>query len=691
MKQLLILILLSGALAVNALAHQAFTLVSSQKLTVTDAQLAELQKQATVGTVDGVNLTFSGTDIKLVFTSGPDDDMLSYRVQGMRNPNIVTPGDVRITIWFVNTDDDMPHDLLFSHYMVDFPVVPDVAQSAGTQRVKAHESESAPFNAEKIVITSNEDGAYKYFCSVKGHAKGGMWGNILVGVKPGINMQMPEKPGAGKMNDMPGMDMSPKATPTPASPMPGMNMPGMKPTPTPTPGDMSSMPGMNMSGTKPTPTPGSGDMSSMPGMNMPGDKKPGMGNMSGMHGGMNMQMSSVTNIGDPMERESSGTSWNPDSSPMYARTKMYDGGGMLMLMGTGFVRYTNVGSSRDLSVAGKGDRARFDAPTMFMAMYSHPIGKKAQIGLRGMFSLDPAIERGWGYPLLYQSGEQFGGQPMHDRQHPHDLFSELAVSYSYKFSEKRSFYLYAGLPGEPALGPPMYLHRTSGMNMPDAPLGHHWQDATHISFGVVTAGYSFGKAKFEASAFNGREPDENRWDIDKPRLDSFSGRFSFNPTKNLALQISHGYIKNPERSEPDVRILRRTTASAIYNKKLGDDRNWATALIWGQNYANGERSNSFLAESNYDFAKNSVFGRYEIVKKDGHDLVLPAPLVNGEYWLNAFKIGYLRDIVQGKGLDVGVGGMFTIDHNPQTLATVYGGTTHGGWQLYMRFRPSKHQ
>lgn len=198
-----------------------------------------------------------------------------------------------------------------------------------------------------------------------------------------------------------------------------------------------------------------------------------------------------------------------------------------------------------------------------------------------MFSLDPAIERGYGYPLLYQSGELYKGQPIHDRQHPHDLISELAVSYSYKFNDKRSFYLYAGLPAEPALGPPMYLHRVSGMNNPDAPIGHHWQDATHITYGVVTAGYSFGKVKFEASAFNGTEPDENRWNFDRPRLNSFSGRLSVNPTKNWSLQISQGYLRNPERSEPEVRILRKTIASAIYNKKFDDEHNWETSLVWG--------------------------------------------------------------------------------------------------------------
>ena len=411
--------------------------------------------------------------------------------------------------------------------------------------------------------------------------------------------------------------------------------------------------------------------------------------MPGMdHGGVKMDMASVGNVGDPMARESSGTAWNPDSSPVFGSMKM-SGRGMWMFMGTGFIRYTDIGSSRDVSVGGKGDRNRVDAPTMFMAMYSHPVGERGQIGFRGMVSLDPVIEGGYGYPLLYQSGEQYNGQPIHDRQHPHDLLSELAVTYSYKFSDRSSFYLYGGLPGEPALGPPMYLHRISGMNIPDAPIGHHWQDATHITFGVITAGYSFGKAKIEASAFNGREPDENRWNIDRPRLDSFSARFSVNPTKNLAFQISHGYIKSPERSEPEVRVLRRTTASAIYNKRFDNGHNWSSSLVWGQNYANGERSNSFLAESDYDFSRNAIFGRYESVKKSGHDLVLAPPLDHSQFWLNVFKAGYVRDVVRHGGLNVGLGGMFTLDHNPRSLASTYGGTTHAGWQLFLRFRLSR--
>ena len=269
-----------------------------------------------------------------------------------------------------------------------------------------------------------------------------------------------------------------------------------------------------------------------------------------------------------------------------------------------------------------------------------------------------------------------------------DLIDELAATFSYSFDKKNSVYLYAGVAGEPALGPPTFMHRLSGMDNPDAPISHHWQDATHISYGVVTAGYNFGKVKFEASAFNGHEPNENRWDIDKLRLNSFSGRISWNPTKDLALQISHGYLKDPEPSEPDVHILRRTTASAIYNKNFSERKNLASTFVWGQNYANGERTNSFLFESNFSFYRSSFYGRIERAQKSGHELVLDPPDEHEVFWVGAYSFGYIYDVVQGKGIDVGLGSQLTFNQNPAALTPYYGGTNHHGFQFFIRFRPS---
>ncbi|HAF02294.1 MAG TPA: hypothetical protein DCG89_00625, partial [Spartobacteria bacterium] len=313
-------------------------------------------------------------------------------------------------------------------------------------------------------------------------------------------------------------------------------------------------------------------------------------------GAAGMSMQSSVNIADPMSRESSGTAWVPDSTPMYGRMFML-GDDMLMLHGAIFPRYTNVSTRR-------GDD-RIDAPNWIMAMYSHPINETMQLGGRLMMSLDPLTEGGRGYPLLFQSGESWHDQPLHDRQHPHDLFDELSVSLSQKFDVDLSAYFYFGYPGEPALGPPTFMHRLSAMDDPDAPIAHHWQDSTHVTFGVATAGVQWRSIKIEGSVFNGREPDEDRYDFDRPRFDSFSGRVSWNPTQNLALQVSHGYIKSPEAVEPDVK-RHRTTASAIYNQPLGHDSNWSNSFVWGQNNDSGETTQSFLLETNFQRGRDTV-------------------------------------------------------------------------------------
>ena len=673
MKQLFLLILLGLLFVASAFGHQAFTQISSEKKTVKAAELAALEKNQTFGTKVGLTLTFGSKDIRLVVLTGPEDDMLSFRIQGIRNPILAVPSGAQLTILFVNVDEDMRHDLRFGHVVGEFSPRPDIAETAGTTKLSA-KGEDGTLQAEQIVVKANENGMYKYFCSVPTHAKGGMWSHIAVGIKPDPKAKIPEKTEHVHSADEDHDHAAPASTPTPKATPHEHSPAAAQPAVSPTPHQHGATPAAS-------PTPMSHDHHQMDDPKKPQD-----------HGAHPMkEMSSTVNIGDPMNREGSGTAWLPDSSPMYAYSKMYENGGMLMLMGTAFIRYTQIGSERNVSVAGKGDRNRFDAPNMFMAMYSKPIGARSQIGFRVMTSLDPMTQRGYGYPLLYQSGELFDGEPMHDRQHPHDFISELAGTFSMKTGENQSFFVYGGIVGEPALGPPMYLHRPSGMNNPDAPISHHWQDASHISWGVVTGGYSFGKFKFEASAFNGTEPDEDRWAFDKIKLNSWSFRVSANPTKELAIQFSHGYLKEPERAEPELDHLRRTTASVMYNKKIGEDRNWASTFVWGQNNKEGEFTNSYLFESDYTFGKNALFGRFELVQKDGHELVLDHddPIHDSVFLVGAYSVGYTRDLVKERGLDVGVGGMATFNTNPSELVPYYGGTKHAGWQLFVRFRPSK--
>jgi hypothetical protein len=396
---------------------------------------------------------------------------------------------------------------------------------------------------------------------------------------------------------------------------------------------------------------------------------------------MQMEMHSTIDLADPMSREASGTSWIPDSSPMYGRMFMF-GENMLMLHGAIFPRYTNVSTRR-------GDD-RIDAPNWFMGMFSRPLWNNAQFGSRLMMSLDPLTEQGRGYPLLFQTGESWNGEPLHDRQHPHDLFDELSFSLSQKFEHDLSAYVYFGYPGEPALGPPAFMHRPSAMDDPDAPIGHHWQDSTHITFGVATGGLQWRDIKIEGSIFTGREPDEDRYDFDRPRFDSYSGRLSWNPTRNLALQVSYGYIKSPEELDPQTNI-HRTTASAIYNLPLGHDINWSNTFVWGQNNATDEgKTQSFLIESNYQRDRDTFYFRWEHVEKSGHELVLNEAAHTRIFPVGAYTLGYVRDLSHGNGIDIGLGTQFTINNRPDTLDRYYGDDLGYAFQFFLRVRPSLH-
>ena len=396
---------------------------------------------------------------------------------------------------------------------------------------------------------------------------------------------------------------------------------------------------------------------------------------------MEMSMHSTIDLAEPMSREGSGTSWIADSSPMYGRMFMF-GENMLMLHGAIFPRYTNVSTRR-------GDD-RIDAPNWFMAMFSHPLGESTQFGSRLMMSLDPLTEGGRGYPLLFQTGESWNGEPLHDRQHPHDLFDELSFSLSQKFDHDLSAYVYFGYPGEPALGPPTFMHRPSAMDDPDAPIGHHWQDSTHVTFGVATGGLIWRDIKIEGSIFTGREPDEDRYNFDQPEFDSYSGRLSWNPTRNLALQVSYGYLRSPEALEPEVN-RHRTTASLIYNLPLGNDSNWSNSFVWGQNNDTGQgKTQSFLVESDYQRGRDTVYFRWEHVEKSGHELVLNSAADTRVFPVGAYTLGYVRDLSHGNGIDIGLGTQFTINNRPDTLDRYYGDDLGYAFQFFLRIRPSKH-
>jgi hypothetical protein len=258
---------------------------------------------------------------------------------------------------------------------------------------------------------------------------------------------------------------------------------------------------------------------------------------------------------------------------------------------------------------------------------------------------------------------------------------ELAGIYTAPITDQSSVFVYAGYPGEPALGPVTFMHRFSGMNDPAAPIGHHWMDSTHVDFGVLTAGFVHDRWKIEGSWFNGREPDQYRWDFDPLRLNSASGRITWNPTDDLSFQASYGFIKSPEQLEPGVN-QHRVTASATYNRKL-DHGDWQTTLVWGRNVDHpGTTSDAWLIESAIGWYQHTVFLRAENVAKD--DLFLPGePLFGRLFSVSKFSLGYIYDVPVAEDLSLGFGGLASVYELPSDLKRSYGDSP-ASYMLFVR-------
>jgi hypothetical protein len=356
---------------------------------------------------------------------------------------------------------------------------------------------------------------------------------------------------------------------------------------------------------------------------------------------------------------------------------------MHMVHGSVFARYTN----QDVFNKGSRGGKQFDAPNWFMYMGQRKVGSNGLFAINTMFSFDPFTVGAGGYPLLYQTGESYKGNKLVDRQHPHDLFAELNIGYTQRIAKNTDISLSIGYPGEPALGPPVFMHRISAMNNPDAPLSHHYADATHITFGTATLGFRYKNVKLEGSVFTGREPDEHRYGFDKAKFDSYSVRLSVNPSKEWALQVSNGWLKSPEEAEPQEDVD-RFSASAIHTKMLNDDSYISTTLVYGQNSHDGRTEPAVLLESSLQLHKTAVYGRYEVVQKDAGELDLEAEYPGDlRFNINAFTLGVNRILTTFKQTNLTAGLQATVNVSPTALRPLYGSAPIG-FQVYLRVTPA---
>jgi len=415
------------------------------------------------------------------------------------------------------------------------------------------------------------------------------------------------------------------------------------------------------------------------GMNMSGSA---MADMPGMTMGETDSIS-----WSPSFHAGSGTAWQPASvpEPMWMISR---GGWQLMAHGTIFLDYNQQGGPRGV---GKAESVNFA-----MLMEQHKLGPGTLL-FRQMFSAESLTSPHPGFPELFQTGETYHGEPLVDHQHPHNVFSELSLLYSLPLGEKFSWLLYGGPAAEPALGPVTYMHRTSAAENPAAPLSHHLQDSTHISFGVVTTGFVVDGFKLEGSVFNGREPNEERWSIQLAPLDSWSARASYAPGRNWVAQYSYGRLEKPEALEPGNQ--QRQTASLEYNgpftNELLGSGNWTTTFVWGRVQKDFESFplNSYLLESTLNFRqRNYAYTRFELVDKDElfPDDSFPDNPFPGEadhpYRIGAYTFGGVRDLIHNHIWQLGLGGDVTFYSKPRLLDAGYGNNPVS-FHIFLRMRP----
>jgi len=373
-----------------------------------------------------------------------------------------------------------------------------------------------------------------------------------------------------------------------------------------------------------------------------------------------------------MTRESSGTAWQPDTSEHMGLHVM---SGNWELMAHGLLNLV-----ADHQSGPRGDDKAF-ASGMLMGMARHPLGN-GTVQFKAMVSPDPLMGKS-GYPLLLATGETANGRDrLIDRQHPHDFFMELSASVSQDIGRKSSVFVYAGLPGEPAFGPPAFMHREAILDSPEAPISHHWLDSTHISFGVVTAGLVLDRFKIEASRFNGREPDQHRWGIETAPLDSTAVRLSWNPTAELALQGSWGHFKDPEQLEPGV-DQKRWSASLLYAREIAPGWKFAGTLAWGRKTAEHRSDDALVAEASVKHRGWTAFGRGEITEnRELVDLAEQGPA----FRVGKVSLGVVRDFRIAEHWSIGVGGLAALNFVPDALAPSYGGDNPIGTMLFARLK-----
>lgn len=332
----------------------------------------------------------------------------------------------------------------------------------------------------------------------------------------------------------------------------------------------------------------------------------------------------------------------------------------------------------------------FVAPSWWMGMASKDVGTN-RITLTAMFSPDILLVGKSGYHELFQEGESLNGVPIVNRQHPHDVLMQLAAAWRTAIGSSATLTIAGALAGEPTIGPVAFMHRPSAAGLAFAPITHHTFDSTHVSFGVISAGIDRGRWTVEASVFNGREPDDNRWDVDLGRMDSVAGRVWFRPTPEWTFQVSTAYLRDAEEWEQGVDV-RRTTVSGSWTRAASSGFTAVTAG-WGMNSAHRTTRQGAFAEVTTERGPYSVFGRLDLQQLELIKFIgVQGPVLPGEVdphaavkSVVALTIGGGRGVATWHGFEGAVLAQVGLYLVPPVLRPAYGSFPVSG-QLLLRIR-----
>ncbi|MBP6747516.1 hypothetical protein KA344_19970 [bacterium] len=408
-----------------------------------------------------------------------------------------------------------------------------------------------------------------------------------------------------------------------------------------------------------------------------------------------------SNFGGPYERMTaigSGTSLIPADSPAYMwHFNLFEDKARCMAHAELKASFNSQGGPRGVSA--------FQSQNWLMASCELPVWGNSAFQFRAMLTAEPFTTPPGGVPQLFQTGETYAGREIVDAQHPHNLFSELSVSFTQRLSENFRYYLYFGLPGDREEGPTAFMHRASALENPAVPLCHHCMDAGHITNGVFSAGVDIGKVRLGASIFRGQEPGENRYIVESGSFDSFSVRAQYAPTENWVLGASYAAVHNAEVLHPG--DMERYTVFAQYSKRF-DGGYTAVSGVFGHNQEQHGTLTGGLLEGTINFYdRNYLYGRGECVNKPGltdtniygrpglehelsghEDLHSASAISPANSTVCALTAGYARDVYASSAIRIGLGFDVTGYLVPNELEPIYGSNPMS-FMLNIRLRPGR--